>query len=224
MSTRYSSAAGAAVLLIASLCGSSFALAEGDVAAAEVCTAGKSAVIRVGGHPGKSTLLPRREIQVAARCTANTAKSGLMLVSFIDAAGGEALTKGNVARAIDQLGRQAPHTDETLALNNLCVAHTALRQWPDARSACDAAVTAAARNQSVRGRWPGEERRLANRIAAAVYSNRAVMNWLSDNAMAAQGDFARARSMAPKAAFVVRNAELAARLPARVEYASLPVG
>jgi hypothetical protein len=50
------------------------------------------------------------------------------------------------------------------------------------------------------------------------------MSWLSDDVLAAQGDIARASAIAPKANFVVRNAELAARLPARVEYASPPVG
>ena len=50
------------------------------------------------------------------------------------------------------------------------------------------------------------------------------MNWLSLDVPAAQGDFARARALAPKAPFVVRNADLAVRLPARVEYAGPPIG
>jgi hypothetical protein len=223
MSTRYSIAAIASVLAMASLCGPSVARAQGNDAAVDVCKAGSKTVIRAVGHPGKSALMPPRYIQVPERCESG-AGNGLMLVSFIDATGGEALTQGNLARAIHQLTRQEPDAQQTLALNNLCVAHIALRQWSEARSSCDAAVAAARDDQATHSRWPGERRRLANKVAAAVYSNRAVMSWLSNDAVGAQGDFAKAQSMAPKAGFVVRNAELAARLPARVEYASQPVG
>lgn len=222
MSTRYSSAAGAAVLLIAALWGST-ALAEGHVASTEVCTSGKNVVIRYGAHPGKSTPMPRRESQGLARCSASPARS-LMLVSFIDAPGGTSLTSGRTDRAIHQITRQDPDANDALALNNLCVAHTVQRQWANARSSCDAAVAATSSQRSKVEGQSVERRRLANKVAAAAYSNRAVMSWLANDALAAQGDFARAQAMAPKADFVVRNAELAMRLPARVEYAHLPVG
>jgi len=223
MSIRYSNAASAAVLLIATLWGSSAAVAAGADANVEACMSGKNVVIRAGGHPGKSTLLPRRPQQVLARCSASKARS-LTLVSFIDAPGGEALISGNLARAVRELTDLEPGADDVLVLNNQCVTHTALREWADARSSCDAAVAAASKQRAALDRWPGERRRLANKVAAAVYSNRAVMNWLSNDAAAAQGDFALAQSMAPKAGFVLRNATMAPRLPARVEYANLPVG
>jgi hypothetical protein len=220
MSTRYSFAATAALLLSVSFGGSPAAATGNDPVSVEACTTGKNVVFRAAGHPGKSPLLPQREIMVAGQCT-DSAGQRLMLVTFTDAPGGEALLAGNADRAIRQLTEQAPGRDATLVFNNLCVAHTALRQWPEARLACDAAVNAAA-NRKVAG--SSERRRLANKVAAAVYSNRAVMNWLSLDAVAAQGDFAQARSIAPKASFVLRNAELAMRLPARVEYGNLPIG
>jgi len=222
MFTRYSSAAGAAVLLMAALCGSPAAQAVGnDDDGVVVCNTGKDVVIRASGHPGKSLSQPRREIQGVAQCSARAA-SKLVLVGFTDFTGGKALTTGNVERAIRELSRDAGK-NPSLALNNLCVAHTALGQWEEAQDSCDAAVAAAADNLAIHGRWPGEQRRLANKVAAAVFSNRAVMHAMSNDAVAAQGDFARARAMAPKAAFVARNAELAARLPARVDYGTLPV-
>jgi hypothetical protein len=223
MSIRYSLAASAAVLLFVSFGGASAAMAaDNESASIEACTTGKNVVFRAVGHPGKSTLLPRRESGMP-RC-ATGAGQGLLMVSFIDAPGGMALLAGKTDRAIHQLTEQNPGADATLALNNLCVAHTALRQWVDARASCDAAVSAAAKQQPVQSRWSSERSRLANKVAAAVYSNRAVMNWLSQDVVAAQGDFARARAIAPKASFVVRNAELAVRLPARVEYGNLPIG
>jgi len=220
MFTRYSSAAGAAVLLMSTLCGAPAALADDNDASVVVCNTGKDVVIRASGHPGKSLSLPRREVQVE-NCSTQAARK-LMLVSFTDFTGGKALTTGNVERAIRELSRDAGK-NPSLALNNLCVAHTALGQWEEAQDSCDAAVAAAADNLAIHGRWPGEQRRLANKVAAAVFSNRAVMHAMSKDAVAAQGDFARARAMAPKARFVARNAELAARLPARVDYGTLPV-
>jgi hypothetical protein len=224
MSIRYSLAASAAVLLFVPFGGSSAALAsDNEPASIEACTTGKDVVFRSVGHPGKSSMLPRRE-STTPRCTESDGKA-LMLVSFIDAPGGTALLAGKADRAIHQLTEQDPGSDNTLALNNLCVAHTALRQWTEARASCDAAVSAAeALHRSVKDRWPNDRRRLANNVAAAVYSNRAVMNWLSLDALAAQGDFSRARTIAPKASFVVRNADLAMRLPARLEHGSLPIG
>jgi len=223
MSIRYSSAASAAVLLIAALCGPSSAVADGYGASVEACMSGQNVMIRTSGHPGKFAYLPRRDQKSLPRCTASTEK-GLMLVSFTDAAGGKALTAGNVDRAMRELTTQTRGTPPVSLLNNLCVAHTVQHEWAEARDACDAAVAAAADQRAEARRWSSERRRLANKVAAAVYSNRAVMNWLSNDALAAQGDIASARSIAPKENFVVRNAELAARLPARVEYASQPVG
>jgi hypothetical protein len=221
MFTRYSNAAGAAIVLMTALCVSPAVLADDRDGSVVVCDTGKDVVIRASGHPGKSLSLPRREPTDVAQCSARAA-SKLVLVSFTDFTGGEALTTGKVDRAIRELSRNAGK-NPSLALNNLCVAHTALGQWEEAQDACDAAVAAAADNLAIHGRWPGEQRRLANKVAAAVYSNRAVMHAMSSDAVAAQGDFARARAMAPKAAFVNRNAELAARLPARVDYGNLPV-
>ena len=139
-------------------------------------------------------------------------------------AGGKALTAGKVDRAMRELTQNTKGSSPVSLLNNLCVAHTVLREWDEARDSCDAAVAAATEQRAEARRWSSERRRLANKVAAAVYSNRAVMNWLSNDARAAQGDIARASSIAPKANFVVRNAELAARLPARVGQASQPAG
>lgn len=221
MSIRYSLAATAAVLLT-SFAGAPATAADNGALIVESCAKSKSVVFRTKGLPGKSKNVERRIVEAERPCAGDTGK-GLMLVSFIDAPGGEALLEGKASRAIRQLTGHDPSEDRTLVLNNLCVAHTALRQWEDAKAFCDAAVTAAARDQAEHARWPGERRRLASQVAAAVYSNRAVMNWLSENALAAQGDYAKAKSIAPKAAFVQRNGELSARLPARLDV-HLPVG
>jgi hypothetical protein len=50
-----------------------------------------------------------------------------------------------------------------------------------------------------------QNRRQHDASAALVYSNRAVLHWLTADASAAQADLARAQALAPQADFVIRN-------------------
>jgi len=213
----------AIALLLTSLAAVAPASATNPDTGITTCTTGANTVFRVTGHPGKSALFPPRTIVKQGRCE-DEAGDQLMLVSFVDAPGGQALLKGNADKAIRQVFKPEEASNPALAFSNLCVAHTVLRQWDEARPACDAAVTAAEKNQARFSRWPSENRRLSNKVAAAALSNRAVMNWLADDAFAAQRDFERARTMAPKATFVVRNADLGMRLPAQLRYETAPIG
>jgi hypothetical protein len=222
MSFRKPFAAGAALLLFASIGGTHAVAAGTEDASIAICKAGANKTLLHVGHPGKSALFPRRTVSSTPSCP-SAGSQALMLVSFLEAPGGTALMAGKSDRAIREIARDRD-ADSAVALSNLCVAHTTLRQWAEARTSCDAAVAAAEEQKVAGSRWPGERRRWVTEAAAAVYSNRAVMNWLSVDVPAAQGDFARARALAPKATFVVRNADLAVRLPARVEYASMPTG
>jgi hypothetical protein len=140
-----------------------------------------------------------------------------MLASFLDAPGGKALVDGRIELATRQIGQRV---DSTREQTNLCVLQTLQRNWADARSACDAAVTSAARNRSLVKRWEPSKARQADEAATVAYSNRAVMNWLSGDSGAAYVDLANARSISPKAELVSRNFEIAVRVPAQVQ---LPV-
>lgn len=220
---NFKSRISAAALLISSL--SVLAPAEATESVAEVttCSTGQNVLFRTVGHPGKTALFPARTLVSQGRCDSDT-DDKLMMVSFVDAAGGQALLTGRADRAIRQIFKPEDAASPVLAFSNLCVANTVLNRWEDALPACDAAVNAAERNKERYSRWPGEQRRLANKVAAAAYSNRAVMHWMADDAFKAQTDFARARTIAPKAAFVVRNAELSMRLPAQLRQEGGPTG
>jgi hypothetical protein len=88
---------------------------------------------------------------------------------------------------------------------NLCVAHTAMRHWNEARVACDAAIKDAERRKPRGFVSPLSDAVDHNTYIAIAYSNRAVVHWLSKEAVPAAEDLAKAHKTAPQADFVVRN-------------------
>jgi hypothetical protein len=198
-------------LVLATLCGvvSTATAGETKPLSPETCeTVTRSSV----GHPGKSTLFPKAAKRGAVGC-ARPARIRLTLASFEDSTGGKALVSGRAERAIEQIYAKRS-TQSAQTLNNLCVAHTVLRQWAEAGDACDAAVTSAV---AKRANWkyrPGMSRLRVDTGAAVAYSNRAVMHWLSRDVVAAQQDLANARAIAPRASYVMRNSDVAASAPA----------
>jgi hypothetical protein len=207
--------AAAALLLLVSFCAQA---ADADSASAGVCKTVKRAVYSQVGHPGKSLRLPKFETVESCKTAATRA---LVLASFTDATGGMALISGKAERAIRQLEADSRiSADES---TNLCVAHTALRQWTEAQAACDAAITAADQARAKFASQPGAESRWAQQRVAAAYSNRAVLNWLARDTGAAYADLARARAIEPKASFVMRNTELTVRVPAQLQLSPVSV-
>jgi hypothetical protein len=215
-----------AALLSLGAAASSHAIAsETESTGVAACTTGRATVFRSVGHPAKSALLSRHVQLKPLACKRLVDNTRPMLASFLDAEGGTALVRGHAVRAIQQIESAREHDGSAVLLNNLCVARTVLRQFAEARVACDAAVTTAQRELDSRNsRWAGEARRLARKVSATAFSNRAVMHWLAQDVLAAQGDYERARQLAPKSPFVERNVDLGARLPARIEVAPTPVG
>jgi hypothetical protein len=95
--------------------------------------------------------------------------------------------------------------DTSSVSTNRCVAYSVTKQLEAAHSACDAAVREAQQeiaNLPVSMSWA---RRQYRDYLALAYSNRAVLNWLSNNSTAAQDDLNRAERVAPKADFVAHN-------------------
>ena len=100
--------------------------------------------------------------------------------------------------------RKATKPVSAQTLNNLCVAHTVLRQFDEALETCDAAV-ASANAKRAEGYRPGVSRQMLDQSAAVAYSNRAVLHLLSRDTLAAQNDLASARAISPRAFYVMRN-------------------
>ena len=198
------------------------AAADADASSAAACTTDGKARIRHGGPPGKSIVLPQRDVSKSSRCVAETRKS-LVLASFLDAPGGQALVDGRIEKASRQIGDRVHSAPEQ---TNLCVLLSLQRNWTEARPACDSAVDMAVRNRSYADRWDRSQIRQADQIATAAYSNRAVMNWQAGDTGAAYADLASARVISPKAAFVARNFEVAVTVPAqaRLPLDPYPIG
>jgi len=211
--------AAASLLLLASFGAAGPAhAADTDAASPGVCKTAKRAVYSQVGHPGKSPRLPKFETIESCNHAPTRA---LVLASFTDATGGRALIAGKAGRAIRQLEADSRiSADES---TNLCVAHTALRQWSEAEATCDAAVIAADQARAKVTSKSGAESRWAQQRVAVAYSNRAVLNWLASDTVAAYADLARARAIEPRASFVTRNTELTVRVPAQLQLSPVSV-
>jgi hypothetical protein len=134
-------------------------------------------------------------------------KKPFVLTAYINGAGGASLLAGKYDLALTEVQRSKNNTlMASTYQTNLCVAHTAMRHWNEARLACDAAIKDAVRNKP-RGFANGSlsEAALHETYIAIAYSNRAVVNWLSKETVAAAEDLAKAHRLAPRADFVARN-------------------
>jgi hypothetical protein len=205
--------AAATMLLLMSLgaAGSAHA-ADADSTSPGACKISKRAVYSRSGHPSKSLQLPRFETSETCKLASTRA---LVLASFTDVTGGEALVGGKAERAIREIEADARTSAEEQI--NLCVAHTALRNWTDAQVACDAAVNAADQARAKTRSGSPSQLRWADKRVAVAYSNRAVLHWLARDTVAAYADLAHARTIEPKASFVLRNTELTVRVPAQLQ-------
>ncbi len=128
-----------------------------------------------------------------------------VLVAYSNRAGGEPLTSGNygnAAQAVQSEGNGALADPQALDTNR-CVAYAMTQQRAQARHACDAAVRAAQEAESPL--WSPQARQQCALGAAVAYSNRAVLEWLEAQPVAAQRDLERAQALAPQAVFVARN-------------------
>lgn len=128
-----------------------------------------------------------------------------VLAAFQDAPGGEAIVAGDYQGGLAAIAARGSERRKAATAINLCVAHAALGHRAEARAACDEAVHAA----KLERRFSTElsTRSSASRTLAMAYSNRAVMHFLSQNALGATEDFARAAALAPREDFVAQNLE-----------------
>jgi tetratricopeptide (TPR) repeat protein len=127
------------------------------------------------------------------------------LTAFSNTASGYALVHGNYDLALRQLDIDARSFDNVTAVTNRCVAFVVTRKFKEAHEACDSAVRAAKTQITtlpVSMSWARQDFR---EYLALAYSNRAVLNWASNDAAAAQADLKKAEAVAPKAEFVARN-------------------
>jgi len=130
-----------------------------------------------------------------------------VLTAYSNAAGGNELVTGNYDDAAKELGQrvQMIGLDESTLSTNRCVAFTVTKQWQAAHTACDRAVRDAQEDKANLPTWMSWARKRHNDYVALAYSNRAVLAWLSNDAVAAEKDLAKAEALSPKADFVARN-------------------
>jgi hypothetical protein len=163
--------------------------------------------------PIRNLIAPRAALALlttlllASAARAQDPAHALVLTAYINAAGGSQLTAGRYAAAVAQIkpGQREFAYRSAATDTNLCVAYIAMRNLPDARAACDAAVAAEEAEHVGLSVWRLNARAHPNPELALAYSNRAVLDDVLLDRDAARGDLAKAAVAAPDALFVRRN-------------------
>lgn len=127
------------------------------------------------------------------------------LTAISNSVGGEALVKGEYDTAAKELAQHHPALDTGELSTNRCVVLAMTHQLEAARVECNAAVHDAESKSANAPSFLNSASAGYDNYLALAYSNRAVVNWLSNNAAAAQADLKRAAAAAPRAEFVARN-------------------
>jgi hypothetical protein len=145
-------------------------------------------------------------ISLAGAAHGADAHQPFVLTAYSNGAGGKHLLAGKYALALAEIQASKNNMITASAYpTNLCVAHTGLRHWNEAKMACDAAIKDAERRKPRGFVSPLSDAEDHNTYIAIAYSNRAVVHWLSKEAVPAAEDLAKAHKMAPQADFVARN-------------------
>jgi len=127
------------------------------------------------------------------------------LTAFSNGTGGRALVSGDYNTAQQELSAHHQSLDVETAATNRCVVFTVTRQIEAAHAACDKAVREAQQEIAslpVSLSWARSDYR---DYLALAYTNRAVLNWVTNDSAAAQSDLKKAAAVSPRAAFVARN-------------------
>lgn len=133
--------------------------------------------------------------------------SKFVLTAYTNAPGGHSIVSGEYDTALVELKHPPMFSldDAATVANNRCVAHAMLGEFETAMSACGEAIASARRDLRSLGVSEVFERRKYSDYLAVAYANRAVVDWLSKDAVSAASDLASAAELSPKADYVVRN-------------------
>jgi hypothetical protein len=129
------------------------------------------------------------------------------LAAFSNTLAGDSLVRGNYDAAFQQLAideHSLTASQATIATNR-CVTLIMTHRFEEAHTACNAAVSTARLEiigMPVSMTWARQEFR---DYLALAYSNRAVLDYLTNDTTAAQADLKRAVAVSPKAELVARN-------------------
>jgi|KBSMisStaDraftv2_1062788.scaffolds.fasta_scaffold59649_3 hypothetical protein len=129
------------------------------------------------------------------------------LAAFSNIPTGDSLVHGNYDSALQQLAIDAHSLTASPATvaTNRCVTLIMTHKFEEAHTACDTAVSAARLEivtMPVSMNW---DRQQFRDYLALAYSNRAVLDYLTNDKTAAQADLKRAESVSPKTELVARN-------------------
>jgi hypothetical protein len=129
------------------------------------------------------------------------------LAAFSNTPAGDSLVRGNYDAAYQQLTIDAhsPTASPAMIATNRCATLIMTHKFEEARTACNAAVSAARLEIVSMAGYETWARQEFRDDLALAYSNRAVLDYLTNDTAAAQTDLKKAESVSPKAGLVARN-------------------
>lgn len=165
-----------------------------------------------------SLLIAATVLAATAAQASETAHVPMVLTAYSNGAGGETLLKGDYTQAITEIKKYRPQEMvlTSAKATNLCVAYTASKQLTEAKAACDEALKQAKYDRLSASRFALNTSH-ENGYVAIAYANRAVVHMLAKDTASAKADLEKAKTLAPKADFVAKNAEaVAAKSPTTI--------
>jgi hypothetical protein len=152
------------------------------------------------------TALAATSILSAAAFASDVTAPKLTLTAYTNGVGGENLMAGKYDDALAEIKKDhvASSYSYTAKINNQCVAYAAMKQIPQALSACDEALRAAKYERIAAQRFSALTR-IENSYLAIAYTNRAIVHTLAKDSESAKADMAHAQALAPSAEIVTLN-------------------
>jgi len=145
------------------------------------------------------------------------------LAAFSNTLAGDSLVRGKYDMAFQQLPvDEHSLASATMVTTNRCVTLIVTRKLEEAHTACNAAVRAARLEITTLPVTLSWDRQEFRDYLALAYSNRAVLNYITNDAAAAEADLKKAEAVAPKAEFVARNLTVLQNRSAVAQVAVVP--
>lgn len=157
--------------------------------------------------PAQSVLLG---IPAALLCVAAHAADGdkrFVLAAYSNAPGGQEILSGHYQAALNVLDTKSSDGsfDAAYLSLNRCAALTMAAQWPAAQTACDMAVRYAHLSKLTHGGEGLQALHVQDEVIALAYTDRAVLESLTDHARAATQDLVHAKALLPYSDLVAQN-------------------
>lgn len=184
----------------------------GFVTASLILKRGRKSAMSIQGlgdrdkKPGQAIMAGISAALLAAGAHA-ASDTRFVVAAYSNIAGGQQIISGDYKAALTALETEssAEGVDVASLSVNRCAALTMAKQWSAAQTACDQAVQYARLAKITDAQGSLQQLNLLDEKLAVAYSDRAVLEWLTNKAKVAAQDMAHARAVQPHSRLVAQN-------------------